>query len=198
MNTQSLQNELILASTSVYRQAMLSRLCVPFTSHGPQADETRLPNETATALTTRLAEAKANNIANDFPAAYVIGSDQVAECGNQIIGKPGSVENAVIQLMGFSNKVVNFHTSLAVMCKETDFLRATVVVTEVCFRHLDEAEVRRYVALDQPLDCAGSFKSEAAGPVLMKSMTSSDPTAIVGLPLIALATMLRDAGFSLP
>ena len=198
MNTQSLQNELILASTSVYRQAMLSRLCVPFTSHAPIADETRLPNETATALTTRLGRAKAASIAAEFPQAYVIGSDQVAECDNQVIGKPGSVENAVTQLLGFSGKTVNFHTSLAVLCRETDFIRETVVVTEVCFRHLADTEVRRYIALDKPLDCAGSFKSEAAGPVLMNSMSSNDPTAIVGLPLIKLASMLREAGFTVP
>ena len=198
MNKQSPQNELILASTSVYRQAMLSRLCVPFTSHAPQTGETMLPNETATRLTARLARAKAVSVATDFSQAYVIGSDQVAECDDRLIGKPGSVDNAVAQLLGFSGKTVNFHTSLAVLCNESGFLRETVVVTKVCFRHLEEMEVRRYVALDNPLDCAGSFKSEAAGPVLMKSMTSSDPTAIVGLPLIELASMLREAGFTLP
>lgn len=198
MITQSLQNELILASTSVYRQAMLSRLCIPFTSCAPQTDESVLPNETATVLTARLARAKAASIAAEFPQAYVIGSDQVAECGEEIIGKPGSVENAVSQLLNFSGKTVNFHTSLAVLCGETDFIREEVVVTEVCFRHLEDAEVRRYVAMDKPLDCAGSFKSEAAGPVLMRSMTSTDPTAIVGLPLIKLASMLREAGFTLP
>ncbi len=142
--------------------------------------------------------AKALNIARKFPGAVVIGSDQVAEYAGNIIGKPGTAENAVRQLLGFSGQVVTFHTAIAVVCLSSPFSQNALDRTEVRFRQLSEGEVRRYVALDQPYDCAGSFKSEAAGPVLMQSMTTRDPSAIVGLPLIALSHALQAAGFQLP
>lgn len=198
MPIQSHERELILASTSVYRRALLTRLSIPFTVHGPAIDESPLPGESATALTQRLALAKAWHIAEKFPEAVIIGSDQVAACAGRIIGKPGTAENAVRQLLGFSGQIVKFHTAVAVVCRSSKFSQQALDNTEVEFRHLLEDEVRRYVALDQPYDCAGSFKSEAAGPVLMQSMSTKDSSAIVGLPLIALSRMLRAAGFQLP
>jgi len=198
MNIQSRQKQLILASTSVYRQALLARLCLPFTTHAPQVDENQLPGEGAAQLAQRLAKAKAEDVSRLFPDAVVIGSDQVAEFGGSIIGKPGSEEIAVAQLLQFSGQSVNFLTAVAVICNVSDFNQSFMDITSVSFRDLDEDEVRRYIALDQPLDCAGSFKSEAAGPVLMQSICTDDPTAIIGLPLITLARMLRSAGFKLP
>lgn len=198
MNPQSHQNELILASASPYRQALLARLCIPFSSHAPEVDESPRSGESTASLTERLALAKAESIAVSFPGAFIIGSDQLAECAGRSIGKPCSEEKAVAQLLQFSKRSVNFHTSVAVMCKASGFFESTTVRTKVQFRSLREDEVRRYVTLDQPLDCAGAFRSEAAGPMLLQAMHSSDPSAIIGLPLIAVARMLRKAGFSLP
>lgn len=198
MNTQSRQKQLILASSSAYRQALLARLCLPFSTHAPLVDETPLPGESAAELTQRLARAKAESVSRLFPDAVVIGSDQVAEFGGSIIGKPGSEDNAVAQLLRFSGHSVNFLTAVAVVCNESDFSQSSLDVTSISFRDLTEDEVRRYVTLDQPLDCAGSFKSEAAGPVLMHSIRTDDPTAIIGLPLITLARILRASGFQLP
>lgn len=198
MHPQSHQKELILASTSPYRQALLARLCLSFISHKPEVDESPLSGESIDSLTERLALAKAESVAAAFPAAFIIGSDQLAECAGRSIGKPGSEEKAVAQLMQFSNRSVNFHTSVAVICKASGFCQYTTIRTEVQFRKLGEDEVRRYVTLDKPLDCAGAFRSEAAGPMLLRAMKSSDPSAIIGLPLIAVARILRDAGFQLP
>lgn len=198
MNPQLHQKELILASTSPYRQALLSRLCLPFVSYKPAVDESSLPEESVAARTERLALAKAESVAAAFPGAFVIGSDQLAEFAGRGIGKPGSAEKAVAQLMQFSDRSVLFHTSVAVVCKDSGFRQFTTVRTEVQFRKLREDEVRRYVALDKPLDCAAAFRSEAAGATLVQAMHSGDPSAIIGLPLIAVARILRDAGFSLP
>ncbi len=198
MNPQSHKLELILASASPYRQALLERLCVPFTSRAPDVDESPLPGESTVALTERLALAKAASTAALFPAAFVIGSDQLAEFAGCSIGKPGSEDRATAQLMQFSGRSVDFHTSVALVCKALDFCQTITVRTEVWFRELTQSEVSRYVSLDQPLDCAGGFRSEAAGPMLLKAMNSSDPTAIIGLPLIAVSSMLRQAGFQLP
>jgi len=198
MDPQSLPNKLILASTSPYRQSLLARLCVPFISLAPAIDESPLQGETTVALTERLALAKAESIAASVPDAFVIGSDQLAEFGGSSIGKPGSESRAIAQLLRFSGRSVNFHTSTAVICKASDFLQLVTVKTEVIFRQFSEEEARRYVALDQPLDCAGSFRSEAAGPLILQAMISNDPTAIIGLPLIALSDMLRKAGFNMP
>lgn len=191
-------NQLILASSSPYRRTLLARLGVPFVSRAPEVDESSIPGESTKDQTVRLAQAKAEHVALTFPDAYVIGSDQLAEFAGKRIGKPGSVEHAIEQLFQFSGRNVIFYTSVAVVCKNDNFLQISTVETEVSFRTLDEEEIRSYVALDQPLDCAGAFRSEAAGPVLLQAMHSSDPTAIVGLPLIALSAMLRRAGFKLP
>jgi len=157
-----------------------------------------MAGESTLQQTERLALAKAERIATSFPDACVIGSDQLAEFAGKSIGKPGTEKMAIAQLMQFSGCKVNFHTSVSVVCKVSGFCETKSVDTEVVFRRLTEDEVRRYVALDQPVDCAGAFRSEAAGPMLLQSMSSSDPTAIIGLPLIALSGLLRNAGFELP
>lgn len=198
MISQSRQNPLILASSSIYRQSLLRRLGLPFSCQSPNIAESRLPGELAVDMVIRLAEAKAAEVSRNHPTALVIGSDQAGELDGAIIGKPGNDENAVAQLMKCSGRTVNFLTAVAVHCGATGFHRVAQVPTAVSFRRLDEGEVRRYVALDQPLDCAGSFKSECAGPMLFESVSSTDPSALVGLPLISLAGMLREAGLHLP
>jgi len=198
MSIQSHQRELILASTSPYRRALLTRLSIPFTVHGSNIGESPLPGESASALSQRLALAKACHIAAEFPEAVVIGCDQVAESAGHTVGKPGTADEACLQLLGFSGREVRFYTATAVICLGTGFSRQALDITAVLFRELAHEEVRRYIALDQPFDCAGSFKSEAAGPALMQSMSTQDPSAIVGLPLIALSGLLRAAGYNLP
>jgi len=198
MEQQKQALELILASTSQYRRELLERLRLPFTCHSPGVDETAIDGESAVALAERLAVEKALSIARRFPSAFVIGADQVAECRRTMVGKPGSESEAVAQLQQFSGQEVLFSSALCVVCVDAGFREVGMVTTLVRFRELKEDEIRRYLALDNPLDCAGSFKSEAAGPVLLRSMVSDDPTAIIGLPLIALSGMLRSAGFQLP
>ncbi|HLF30509.1 MAG TPA: Maf family nucleotide pyrophosphatase [Xanthomonadales bacterium] len=198
MNSQSRQNPLILASSSAYRMGLLKRLGIPFSCQAPAVSELPLPGEAASALTHRLALAKANSIADSNPSAVIIGSDQVGECKGRTVNKPGGAVDAVAQLLQLSGQTVNFHTAVAVVCAATGFCRTAQVETEVRFRILEEDEARRYVEWDRPLDCAGSFKAESAGLVLMEAMISNDPTAIIGLPLISLAGLLRAAGYQLP
>lgn len=198
MTPPSHHRELILASGSRYRAELLARLGLSFTTHSPDIDETPCPGEHAGNLTSRLARAKAEAVARRKTAAVVIGSDQVAEFQGRIVGKPGTADQAEAQLLEFSGHTVRFVTAVAVHCAETALLLQDSVVTEVKFRTLTPEETRRYVALDQPLDCAGGFKSESAGPTLMRAMRSDDPTAIIGLPLIALSDMLRRTGYALP
>jgi septum formation protein len=198
MQQQSHIGRLILASTSPYRKMLLDRLGLEFNVVSPQVDEHSLDAEAADHLVTRLAQEKAAAVSASDPAAFVIGSDQVALFDEQIVGKPGTVENAVRQLSRFSGNTVLFLTAVNLQSRQCDFESAALVTTKVQFRALDEEEIRRYVELDQPLDCAGGFKSEAAGMMLLKSIQSPDPTAIIGLPLIATCRLLREAGFRLP
>lgn len=198
MNSASYPRKILLASGSRYRAGLLARLGVTFDNVAPDLDERPLPGEDAVRLTRRLACAKAEAVGRSEPAAVVIGSDQVAEFDGRIVGKPGSAERAEAQLLAFSGRDVRFVTAVAVRCVESGLLLHDTVVTEVCFRSLTAAEVRRYVAQDAPLDCCGAFRSESAGPTLLRAMHSDDPTAIIGLPLIALSGMLRRAGIALP
>ena len=198
MQQQSHKRILILASTSSYRKLLLERLGLPFRVHAPRVDETPCASEAADHLVARLAHDKAHAIAQQFPAAIVIGSDQLAVCGNRIVGKPGSVENATRQLREFSGQLIQFLTAVAVICEESGFEFRQTVVTEISFRDLSDAEILRYVEKDVPLDCAGSFKSESGGISLMNAMRSDDPTAIVGLPLICISKALRQAGYKVP
>jgi septum formation protein len=198
MQQQSHKRSLILASSSPYRKLLLQRLGLPFSTFDPQIDETPLAGEAAGELVSRLAREKATEAAGRYPGAAVIGCDQVAVCEGKIAGKPGTVSAATRQLQSFSGQTVQFLSAVSLVCEDTGFARHHTVVTDICFRKLSGAEIERYIALDNPLDCAGSFKSECAGVTLLKSMTSEDPTAIIGLPLIALSQALRKAGFQLP
>lgn len=188
---------LLLASGSRYRGELLRRLGVDFQAAPPEVDETPLPGEAPAALAMRLAQLKARTVHDRDPAAWVIGSDQVADCGGRILGKPGSPEEARRQLLAASGRTVDFHTGLSV-AGPRGFERTHCDLTRVHFRSLDEPAVERYLQREPALDCAGSFKAEGLGITLFDAVESRDPTALVGLPLIALAAMLRQAGFELP
>ena len=198
MHSQSHNRKIILASSSPYRKMLLERLPLDFTVLCPSIDETPHPDELPAGLVARLAKEKARAVSAQHPDALVIGSDQMAVFQNRIIGKPGSVQKAVEQLQQFSGQCVRFLTAVAVNCTETGFFSSSTISTEVCFRVLDDSEIKRYVAVDNPVDCAGGFKSEAGGSTLLTHMKSDDPAAIIGLPLICLSAMLREAGFSVP
>lgn len=190
--------EIILASTSPYRRELLARLRLPFTTAKPHVDETRLAGEAPAALASRLALAKAQAVAAQHPAAIVIGSDQVAHIGNEIFGKPGTAERARAQLRQMSGQTVLFQTALALVRQQDGIVLQESEPTEVRFRTLTDAEITRYVEMEQPLDCAGSAKAEALGISLLDALRSDDPTAIIGLPLIRLTRMLRTLGVALP
>jgi len=188
---------LLLASTSPYRRELLSRLRIPFDIARPEVDETPHPGESPLALAQRLAAAKATTIATRENDAWVIGSDQVAELDGQPLGKPGGREQALAQLAAMSGSSVAFRTALCVMHRDLGRFEA-VDTTIVRFRSLAGDEIARYVDAEQPFDCAGSFKSEGLGIALFEAIETTDPTALVGLPLIATAQLLRRAGFALP
>ncbi len=185
---------LILASTSRYRRELLQRLRLPFSVQAPEVDETPRPGETPAALASRLALAKAEAVAARHPEALVIGSDQVADLDGQAIGKPLVHERAVAQLRMMSGRGVTFHTALAVVCRARAFSAAELAPVRVRFRSLSEAEIERYLRLEQPYDCAGSAKCETLGIALLESIDSDDPTALVGLPLIRTCALLRRGG----
>jgi septum formation protein len=188
--------DLVLASTSRYRRELLVRIAPRFRVVAPQVDETLQANETPAALVARLAEAKARAVAVLCPGALVIGSDQVADLDGAILGKPDNVENAQSQLAASSGREVVFHTSICLLDARVSPPRvhAAVDTTRVRFRTLGAEEIARYVAREAPLDCAGSFKSEGLGIALFERIDSQDPTALIGLPLIALCRLLRQAG----
>jgi septum formation protein len=192
--------ELVLASTSRYRRELLARLVPDFRVIAPDVDETPRPDEAPIALAVRLAEAKALAVAKIAPGAIVVGSDQVAELAGRPVGKSGSRDAAIAQLAASSGKTLAFHTAIAVADARTSppGIRAACDRTEVVFRTLSADEIARYVERENPIDCAGSFKAEAAGIALFERIHSEDPTALIGLPLIALAKLLRAAGFTLP
>ena len=184
---------LILASSSVYRRELLLRLKIPFSCISPEVDESPKPGETVAALALRLSILKAQTVAQQHPGAIVIGADQAASLAGQIIGKPGSLSAAQLQLARLSGQTVVFHSALTVLlgpnyCKSMD------VPTTCVFRTLTASAIQRYVQIDQPSDTAGSAKAECLGIALMERMDSSDPTAIIGLPLIALTRMLCEVG----
>ncbi len=186
--------ELILASTSTYRSRLLKRLQIPFRSIAPQVDETPIPGESPQALVRRLALTKAKAVSADNPQALVIGSDQVACAGWEILGKPGNKENATRQLQDSSGKIVHFFTGLALCCHAAGFEQVTVEPFGVHFRSLSEQTIDDYLEKEQPYDCAGSFKCEGLGIALFEKMLGEDPTALEGLPLISLTSLLLEAG----
>ena len=189
---------LILASTSAYRRALLERLGLPFDTARPDVDETPLSDETPQALAVRLARAKAEAVLDPGqPDLWVIGSDQVAELDEEPLGKPGSAVRAEAQLRAMSGREVRFLTAVCLAGPGGRRLEA-LDETIVRFRPLSNGEIARYVDRERPLDCAGSFKSEGLGITLFEAIENRDPTALVGLPLIATARLLREAGFVAP
>jgi septum formation protein len=189
---------LVLASTSQYRRTLLERLGLPFTVAASNVDETALPGESPLDLVHRLARSKADAVAKRHARSLIIGSDQLAVCGREVLGKPGSGERAIAQLKALSGQRVVFHTAVHVVNSDTGGNEGHVDVTTVHFRSLSDDEIRRYVTKDRPYDCAGGFKAESLGITLFNRIESQDPTALVGLPLIWLAATLRKHGFSLP
>ena len=183
---------IILASSSPYRQALLSRLGVSFQTDSPAIDEAPFAGESATDLVARLSKAKAQAVLTRHPDAVVIGSDQVACLGDAILGKPGNIPNAIAQLSQCAGRQVTFLTGLCVADRQRE--RYSLSRTEVRFRRLTPEQIRRYVERELPLDCAGSFKCEDLGIALFEAITSDDPTSLIGLPLIQLTSQLMEFG----
>lgn len=188
--------ELILASGSRYRAELLARLRLPFTALPSQADETAHAGESPRDLVLRLSVAKARALRPRHPRAWILGSDQVAVTDGHIVGKPGSREQAVAQLRAASGRAVEFLTGVVLLTP--DSLHEALDVTTVRFRSLDAAAIGRYVDTEPAYDCAGSFKCEGFGISLFDAIETTDPTALIGLPLIAVCRLLRDAGHELP
>jgi septum formation protein len=194
MHTHPTARTLILGSTSRYRRELLERLRMPFESHAPEVDETPQPGEAPAALALRLALAKAQAVARQFPEALVIGSDQVADLDGMPIGKPGTHERACAQLRTMSGRTVVFQTAVAVACAATGFAAQELAAVRVRFRALSDAQIEHYLRAEQPYDCAGSAKAEGLGISLLAAIDSDDPTALIGLPLIRTCDLLRRAG----
>ena len=189
---------LVLASTSRYRRELLDRLQLPFEVARPDVDETPTHGETPHALANRLAEAKAQDVARRLGEdAWALGSDQVADLDGLPLGKPGGREAAIAQLRAMSGRTVRFHTALCLANADGRSF-TDIDLTEVQFRALDDGAIERYVDAEQPYDCAGSFKSEGLGITLFDAIDNRDPSALIGLPLIATCRLLRQAGFVLP
>lgn len=188
-----IMQRLLLASTSPYRKMLLEKLQLPFDCAAPEVDETPLPGETAEALVLRLAAAKAQALALAYPEHLIIGSDQVCVIDGNITGKPHTEENARAQLRQAAGQAVTFYTGLAGRSKQ---LQALCEPFHVHFRALSETEIAAYVRMEQPLNCAGSFKSEGLGIALFDRLEGRDPNALIGLPLIALLEMLRAEGIN--
>lgn len=189
---------LVLGSTSRYRAELLGRLGLAFEQRAPGVDETEQPGEQPVDRAIRLATAKAIAAGAGLTDALVIGSDQVAELDGELLEKPGSMERAHAQLSACSGREVRFHTALCVYDTNSGQQHSFLDLTRVTFRHLQPDEISRYIAREQPLDCAGSFKCEGLGISLFERIDSTDPTALIGLPLIGLSKMLREAGLALP
>lgn len=189
---------LVLASGSPYRRELLARLGLPFESWAPDINEAAHAGEAPADTAVRLAREKAHAAQARWPGAWVIGSDQVADVDGRAVSKPGTVENARRQLRELSGRTVLFHTALCVALGERRAIHQRLVTTEVAFRRLSDAEIDRYLEREPALDCAGSAKAEGLGISLLARIGGDDPTALVGLPLIALAEVLREEGFQVP
>jgi septum formation protein len=189
---------LILASTSRYRQELLGRLRLPFEALAPGVDEASRAGEAPEARAQRLSLAKAEAVAQGHPGQVVIGADQVASCEGRILDKPGDAATARAQLRAQSGREVRFYSAVAVLCRQTGFRAQFVDLTTVTLRVLDEAAISAYLEADHPYDCAGSLRSERLGIALCERIESSDPTGLIGLPLIRLSAVLRDCGYALP
>ena len=197
--------QLILASTSLFRKQLLTRLGLPFSVVDPQVDETAVAGEAPQALVSRLAQAKAHAVLTSEISAMtvaepvlIIGSDQVAVVDGQILGKPGGHEQAVRQLQQLSGRTAHFHTALCVLSSANRRIQLELVTSTVVFRRLTDAQIDAYLAREPAYNCAGSFKSEGLGIALLDKISSDDPTALIGLPLISLVKMLVLEGVSIP
>lgn len=191
------ETRLILASTSRYRAALLGRLGFPFDAQAPEVDETPITDESPADTAARLSREKASAVAARHTDAWVIGSDQLAERNGQPLGKPGDRAHAIEQLASMAGQVIAFHTAVCLV-RGGHVAGLHLDRTLVCFRALSRGEIQRYVDAERPFDCAGSFKSEGLGITLFDRIESTDPTALIGLPLIGTARLLRDVGFALP
>ena len=198
MTTISAQSPLILASTSRYRAELLRRLGVPFEQEAPGSDETPRSGEAPLDLARRLARAKAEAVAARRPQRWVLGSDQVCACGDELLGKPGTRQRAIEQLTRLSGNSARFFTAVALTRGAGGALHEALDLTTVRFRRLDAAEIERYVDAEPAFDCAGSFKSEGLGIALCEAIESRDQTGLVGLPLIAVRELLVRVGLALP
>jgi len=192
-----LQRALILGSTSRYRRELLERLRIPFDVVSPDVEETPLAGEAPHALATRLALAKAKAVAALYPHAVVIGSDQVADLHGEPLGKPGNHERAVGQLQRMRGQTVVFQTAVSVVCVDSQFEKTELAQIKVRFRDLSNSEIEAYLRAEEPYDCAGSAKSEGLGIALLDAIENDDPTALIGLPMIRTARLLREAGIDL-
>lgn len=190
-------HKLVLATSSTYRKSLLARLGQPFEAVAPDIDEQLLNGETPEVMVRRLSEAKARALADRFPSNLIIGSDQVAVLGETILTKPGNFEGAVKQLRAQSGKRVLFLTGLALLDTQSGNCTVDVVPTEVEFKELDDEEISAYLNRDKPYNCAGSFRSEGLGICLFNAIHSTDPSALIGLPLIRLCQMLRKNNYKL-
>jgi septum formation protein len=188
----------VLASGSAYRRELLKRLGLAFKTWSPDLDETPRAAEPPRETAVRLARAKAEAGGRKFPRAWIIGSDQVADLDGHPIGKPGSLENAREQLRQLSGHTVLFHTALCLSHARLERRHERLVTTDVVFRRLTETEIENYLRREPAFDCAGSAKAEGLGISLLSRLGGDDPTALIGLPLIALAAMLRAEGFDVP
>jgi septum formation protein len=186
--------QLVLASSSRYRRALLRRLPLRFSSASPEIDETPLAAERPADTAWRLSLAKAQALSARFPDALLIGSDQVAALGEDRLDKPGNHANALLQLRKLSGRAADFHTAVTLLDARSGEARTHVVTCRVVFRSFGERQIESYLRIEQPYDCAGSAKSEGLGIALIERIESEDPTALIGLPLIALTTMLSQAG----
>lgn len=188
--------QIVLASTSKYRQQLLKRLQLAFVSDKAETDETPLAKESSLELSRRLSLAKAKNLSDKYPQHLIIGSDQCASIKGEFLSKPGDFETAFAQLSRCSEQGVEFHTSVCLYNSQSDTHQISTDITRVQFRKLSNAEIRRYLEIEQPYDCAGSFKCEGLGISLFQSIDNQDPNALIGLPLIELSRMLREEGIN--
>lgn len=190
---------LVLASSSAYRRTLLERLHLPFVCQAPHIDETALPDENAERLVRRLAEQKARALAAHFPDHLIVGSDQVAALADgRLLGKPHDFARACEQLRAASGSSVTFYTGLCLYNSHNQHIQIDCIPFTVHFRELDDARIERYLRIEQPYDCAGSFKSEGLGISLFRSTAGEDATSLVGLPLIRLVDMLLTEGVAIP
>lgn len=187
--------QIVLGSTSVFRKALLEKLNVSFDCAKPNIDETAFEGETPKNLVARLAEEKAKEVSKEFPEGLIIGSDQVAICDGNILGKPHTFENGVKQLSSFSGKTVTFLTGLCLYNASTGNTQVIVEPFHVSFRELSLAEITSYLHAEEPYNCAGSFKSEGLGICLFERLKGDDPNTLIGLPLIRLHQLLKNEGF---